>query len=242
MQKILVNLIVALLLFTPKLFAEEGSTYQFGWLDKDKEVYVLQNREYKKVNTINLNVSFGMSLSEAFVDETMIQGRLGYYFWESWGLELLYSSNSGKTNSNYAGITGGYGKGTSSGPGSTPYVNIIDSYTAFIINWAPFYSKINLFNGIVYLDWSFGLGGVSVSEKNNAQLVAAGGTGESYQSETSMGLLFQTSWIFYLSRSFDIRLDLIGLSYSALAPTGNYTTAKQTTSQWDAVLGVGFRF
>ncbi len=239
MQKIFLSILFSLLFLIPDAFSEEGSTYSFGWLDKDKEVYVLQNREYKKVGTLNLNVAYGMSLSEAFVDETILQGRLGYYFWESLGLEFLYSKNDGKTNDTYAGITGGYG--TSGGPGSTPYIQIIDSYAGIILNWSPFYSKINLFNAIVYLDWTFGLGGVSVKEENNAEQIAYNLPTKTYQSETNTGLIFQTSWLFYLSRHWDIRLDLMGLFYSANAPS-NGTVKKESTSQWDAVLGVGFRF
>lgn len=237
MQKIFLSLLFVLLMFTTKIFAEEGSTYSFGWLDKDKEVYVLQNREYRKVHNLNLNVAYGMSLSEAFVDETILQGRIGYYFWESLGLEILYSKNDGKTNSTYTGLTGGYG----GGPGSTPYIQIIDSYTALILNWSPFYSKINLFNAIVYLDWTFGLGGVSIKENTNAEQIAYALPSQELISETDTGLIFQTSWIFYLSRAFSIRADLMGLFYSANAPSSG-DVVKQSTSQWDAVLGVGFRF
>ncbi len=243
MQKILVNLIVFLLLFTPRLFAEEGSTYEFGWLDKDKEVYVLQNREYKKVNTINLNVAFGMPISEAFVEGTMIQARLGYYFWESWGLELLYSKNSEDTNTTGNDLVSGYG---GSVPKTTPWVNLVDSYTGIIVNWSPFYSKINLFNAIVYLDWTFGLGAVSVSSKNNTEQMlnySAGSAEFAFtDAKASTGFLFQTSWIFYLSKSFSIRADLISINYSADAPSGSGTTSKQSVGEWDAVLGVGFRF
>jgi outer membrane beta-barrel protein len=241
MQKIFVNLLVALLLFTPKLFAEEGSTYQFGWLDKDKEVYVLQNREYKKVSTINLNVAFGMPISEAFADGYMIQARLGYYFWESWGLELLYSKNSEEVNQTGTDLKTGYG---GAGPGTTPWVNLVESYAGIIVNWSPFYSKINLFNAIVYLDWTFGLGAVSVSSKNNTEQFTTGSTSEpfSFESATSTGFLFQTSWIFYLSKAFSIRADLISINYSADAPSGSGSTKKQAVGEWDALLGVGFRF
>jgi outer membrane beta-barrel protein len=241
MQKIFVNLLVVLLLFTPKLFAEEGSTYQFGWLDKDKEVYVLQNREYKKVSTINLNVAFGMPISEAFADGYMIQARLGYYFWESWGLELLYSKNSEEVNQTGTDLKTGYG---GAGPGTTPWVNLVESYAGIIVNWSPFYSKINLFNAIVYLDWTFGLGAVSVSSKNNTEQFTTGSTSEpfSFESATSTGFLFQTSWIFYLSKAFSIRADLISINYSADAPSGSGSTKKQAVGEWDALLGVGFRF
>jgi outer membrane beta-barrel protein len=230
-------------MFTPKIFADEGSTYSFGWLDKDKEVYVLQNREFRKVQTFNFNLAYGLSLSEAFVDETAIQGRIGYYFWEFLGLEILYSKNDGKPNSNFTGITGGYGTG-SGGPGSVPFYQIIDDYTGIIVNWSPFYSKINLFNGIVYLDWTFGLGLLAVNQRNNAQAMVEGSDAESKSvlaSELDSGIIFQTSWIFYLSRFFSIRADIMGLWYEGNVPSSG-EVKKEVSSQWDAVLGVGFRF
>ena len=239
MQKIFLSLLFVLLIFTPKIFAEEGSTYSFGWLDKDKEVYVLQNREYRKVNTINLNVAFGMPISEPFVEGTMLQGRLGYYFWESWGLELLYSQNSEDINQTGKDLKSGYG---GSVPPTTPWVNLVESYFAAIVNWSPFYSKINLFNGIVYLDWTFGLGAVSVTSENNTPIMIDSSTSEPNKSTTSTGWLFQTSWIFYLSQSFSIRADLISINYSVDAPGGLGATKKQSIGEWDAVLGLGFRF
>ena len=76
--------------------AGESSTYSFSWLDPDKEVYVLQNRKFRKKRSLFLNLGFGKDISESFVDSTQIQGRVGFFFKEDYGLGLLYSQNRGK--------------------------------------------------------------------------------------------------------------------------------------------------
>jgi hypothetical protein len=58
--------VILLALFTflsPKIYSSEGSTYSFDWLDPDKEVYVLQNRKFRKDNT-PFQSHFGMVLTE----------------------------------------------------------------------------------------------------------------------------------------------------------------------------------
>ena len=56
------------MLLSTSLMASESSLYDFSWLDKDKEVYVLQNRQFHKKGTMNLALGGGMTVSGAFVD------------------------------------------------------------------------------------------------------------------------------------------------------------------------------
>lgn len=37
-------------------FSSEKSVYDFEWLDDDKEIYVLQNRKYRKDGKFNLSL------------------------------------------------------------------------------------------------------------------------------------------------------------------------------------------
>ena len=46
-KKLAMTLLFSLLV-TSHVFANEKDIYEFSWLDPDKEVYVLQNRELKK--------------------------------------------------------------------------------------------------------------------------------------------------------------------------------------------------
>ena len=143
------------LIVSSQVFANEKDIYEFSWLDPDKEVYVLQNRKFRKSDRLYLNAGWGMTTSGAFVDASAIQGRVGYFFSEDFGLEGLYSKNTGKENNTAASVRAGRGNGTGS---STPFRRIVESYSGGMIIWSPFYSKINTFNKIVYMDWIFGVG------------------------------------------------------------------------------------
>ena len=150
------------LLLSLNLHASEKDIYEFSWLDPDKEVYVLQNRKFRKAEHLYVNLGAGITTSGAFVDSTSIQGRAGYFISEDWGIEVLYAKNNGKENDNFKAV-----RATSNGTGSTPFRRIVESYTGGMIVWSPFYSKINTFNKIVYMDWIFGLGVAQLQEHNN---------------------------------------------------------------------------
>src|SRR3989338_11308296 len=102
--------------------AGENSTYSFSWLDPDKEVYVLQNRKFRKNGNFMMSAGGGMTLSGAFVDAKHLQGRAGYFFKEEWGLEGLYSHNQGKENSTANSVRN---EGNS---GSAPFRRIVKNY------------------------------------------------------------------------------------------------------------------
>ena len=44
-----VFLLLCIFLISGVVVANEKSVYEFSWLDKDKEIYVLQNRKFRKV-------------------------------------------------------------------------------------------------------------------------------------------------------------------------------------------------
>ena len=53
-------LLISILISTEgRLLAAEGDTYSFSWLDPDKEVFVLQNRKYRKKGRLHLNAGGG---------------------------------------------------------------------------------------------------------------------------------------------------------------------------------------
>jgi outer membrane beta-barrel protein len=237
MLKITLGLFTLILVYSPPLKAEEGSTYSFGWLDKDKEVYVLQGKKFQKARSFMLDVGVGATWSNPFVSATVLQGRLSYFFVETWGLEFLGSKANGKENNNATDLQGGY---NGSMPGVNPFIRIIDYYWALNLVWSPFYSKINLFDGIVYMDIPIGLGYVSVTEKTNAESVSSSSP-DSYTSAMVSGFLFEISGLFYLSKVFDIRIDLIGVNYKDKVPNGNGTTTRQFTGSWNLMVGLGFR-
>ena len=73
-SKLLALFLLLSLVLSTQAFASEKDIYEFSWLDPDKEVYVLQNRKYKKSGHIHLNAGGGVTTSGAFDDSTAIQG------------------------------------------------------------------------------------------------------------------------------------------------------------------------
>ncbi|MBC7429512.1 MAG: outer membrane beta-barrel domain-containing protein [Bacteriovorax sp.] len=235
-SKVLASLVLFMLVFTTNLFANEKDIYEFSWLDPDKEVFVLQNRKYRKADHVYVNVGGGITTSGAFVDATSIQGRIGYFFSEDWGLEAIYAKNSGKENNTAKGVRNSGGGGT----GTTPFRRIVESYTGAMLLWSPFYSKINTFNKIVYMDWIFGVGYAQLKEKNNKLRFTDGAAAEGIEtSESHSGVMWEAGLKFYINESFNIRTDLTAVHYSA----NNIATAGTSMkSNFDTTLSLGYTF
>ena len=231
------KIIITILLYTPisLLHAGESSLYDFSWLDPDKEVYVLQNRKFRKAGKIHMSGGYGMTTSGPFVDAISFQGRLSVFMHEEWGLEGIYAVNSGEQNDTYSAVVN---KG---GPGSTPFTRIIQNYTGVMFIWSPFYAKINTFNSIVYLDWMFGIGYANVTEKNNTRNFLANGTDPVETEESHTGLLWQTTFNVYLNQVTSLRIDLTAIHYSAKKPS-NTEAVDEFYYNFDLSASLGVRF
>lgn len=241
MAKFLLNVIpflfVSLMVaFMPaKLNASEGDTYNFSWLDPDKEVYVLQNRKYRKNGRAYANVGAGITTSGAFVSSNNIQGRIGYFFKEELGFEFLYSMNSGAENATAKSVRN---EGSS---GSVPFRRIVDNYYGAMLMWSPFYSKINTFNTVVYVDWLFGLGYASLTETNNRDEFVNGATSAIPTQESHGGLMWQAAMKFYLNDSFDIRLNVATVHYKAQKASVD-TAEEAWNTNYDMAVTLGYSF
>lgn len=235
-SKVLASLVLLSLTFTTNLFASEKDIYEFSWLDPDKEVFVLQNRKFRKAGHVHVNLGGGITTSGAFVDSTTIQGRLGYFFSEDFGFEGLYAKNSGKENNTAKGVRTSGGGGT----GTTPFRRIVQNYMGAMVLWSPFYSKINTFNSIVYMDWIFGVGYGQLEEKNNKRRFIDGQISEGIETlEKHSGILWQAGMKFYLNESFSVRTDLTAIHYSA---DNVATTGSSYKSNFDATVSLGYSF
>lgn len=239
----LLSFFIFLLVIAPaNVNAGESDTYSFTWLDPDKEVYVLQNRKYRKKGKVHFNLGGGKTLSGAFVDGTAIQGRIGYFFGEEWGIEGVYSKNSGSENVTAESVRN---RGAS---GSIPFRRIVDKYMGAMVLWSPFYSKINTFNKIIYFDWIFGLGYGSMEETNNTDEFI--GAGSELTSETHNGILWDVGLKFFINQQFNLRLDLTVFHYKAdiietvngQTNTLNRNAGSEWNSNWDLAASFGINF
>ncbi|MEI8346284.1 MAG: outer membrane beta-barrel domain-containing protein, partial [Pseudomonadota bacterium] len=205
--------------------ASETSVYSFTWLDPDKEVYVLQNRKYRKVHKLHISAGYGMTTSGAFVTSSAVQGRLGFFALEDWGAEFVYSKNNGKENETALAVR----HNGSSGAGAIPFRRIVDNYMGGLLQWSPFYAKINTFNKVVYMDWILGAGYAKLQETNNRLYVRTpSDPGNHETTEDHNGPMWGTAFKFYLTEYFYVRLDLTGIHYRAQRATADSNVSDQT--------------
>jgi outer membrane beta-barrel protein len=221
-------------LVTP-VFSSENSVYNFSWLDPDKEVYVLQNRVFRKDGRLVFNLGYGITTSGPFVDSKSIQVRGGYFFGEEIGIEFLYAKNNGKENANALAVRNP-GKA-----GTAPFRRIVDNYSAGMILWSPFYTKVNTFNKIFYLDWIFGLGFAKLSESNNLNEINTNGINLTEKNEEHTGLIWEVGILTYLSQNWGFRLDLTTVHYNAneFSTAG---TSKEMVTNWDLTFSLTYLF
>lgn len=230
--------LILLTLFSFPALAAESSLYDFSWLDKDKEIYVLQNRRFKKASTMYVGATGAMTLSGAFIDSYGATLRAGYFFKEDWGIEAVFGKNSGDENDTAKAVRE---------QGTVPYYRKIDTYTGAMFMWSPFYSKINTFNKIFYFDWLFGLGAANIKTLDNRNKFTPG-SGDALTSENVFGGLWNTGFRFYVDERWSIRLDVTGLIYQADKSkqagggTNPVTTSSKLYNSYDLGIGLNYQF
>jgi len=232
-----VLLLLCAFLASSIVVASEKSVYEFSWLDKDKEIYVLQNRRFRKVGTVYIGASGVKTISGAFVDSYGGTVRGGYFFSEDWGIEGVFGKNSGSTNATAKGVQGQQ---------ADAFYRKVESYMGGMLMWSPFYSKINTFNKVFYYDWMFGLGLASINSLDNRNdFDANSATTGSLTSENSIGALWNTGLRFYLNDNWSLRLDFTGIHAKpkkANEINGNTIKTNNLFSNYDLGFGLNYAF
>lgn len=232
--KVLGCLFLSTLMFTSLLTsvkAAESDVYGFSWLDPDKEVYVLQNRKFRKAGRMYVNAGAGITTSGTYVDSMNIQGRLGFFMNEEFGLEVLYSKNDGKNNDAYKAAT-------TANSSITPFVRTINDYIGAMVLWSPFYSKINTFNSIIYADYILGLGIAKLNQTNNKRAMD-GSNDNTLTDESNTGIMWQFGMKFYINENWSIKPDFTAIHYQAENASGK---GKTLNSNYDLTLSLGYTF
>jgi outer membrane beta-barrel protein len=217
-------------------FASESSLYDFSWLDKDKEVYVLQNRKFRKKGSLYLGGTVGRSVSGAFIDSNEANFMAGYFFSEDWGIEFSYTKAQGSENKTSDSVNA---------QGSVPFYRKIDSAMSTMLVWSPFYSKINTFNKIFYYDWMFGLGvsNVSTLDNRNEFKAKADPDHDVLVEETLSGFVWMTALRFYISPSWSSRVDFRATHVNAdSAVNGATDTEKRWSNYYNFNIGMNYTF
>lgn len=233
-----IALILVSLIFSTLAAASESSLYNFSWLDKDKEIYVLQNRKFRKDGSFYIGGTGAKNLNQAFLDAYGGTLRAGFFFREDWGIEGVFGKNSSSENDTAKGIRE---------QGTVPFYRKIDTYTGAMLMWSPFYSKINTFNRIFYFDWMFGAGVASIKTQDNRNLFVPGADQKKLTNESLTGALWNTGFRFYINEHWSFRIDMTGLHYSAdktkkASGATATSTAKKLFSTYDLGLGLNYTF
>jgi outer membrane beta-barrel protein len=210
--------------------ASEESLYEFKWLDPDKEVYVLQNKIYPKMNRQFLTFSRIEDVSNNFQDTIGAEVKYNYFFTERWAVELSYS--------NYKNTDSDTFKNVEKVNGIIPFVRRIDQRHSISAIYSPFYGKINTFNRIFYFDWSFGAGVTYLTNETNINSIKDPNAKNSYRKEYLPGLNAKTSLRIYLNRKYHIDLDYNTDHFKADMPSSNGTIQDWTQNN-SLSIGVG---
>ncbi len=232
-------LILFSLIVSTTVIAAEKSLYDFSWLDNDKEIYVLQNRKFRKDGSFYVGATGAYNLSQDFLDAYGITGRGGYFFSEDWGIEFVYGRFSSQESDTAKGVKE---------QGAYPFYREIESYLGGMLMWSPFYSKINTFNRVYYFDWMFGLGIANINTRDNRKLfdtTIPAADQKSMTNESNVGALWNTGFRFYINQNWSLRLDITGVTYQAdktKSNGSNKSTASKLFTNYDLGLGLNYAF
>lgn len=218
-------------LFSFSARADETDLYDFLWLDPDKKVYVLQNKIHKKTHTFYGSLGYLKTTNSKFQDSKGLRVGAGYYLTEEWSVELLFNNYKNSNNKTYENVT--------RINGSEPFVRKINSTLGAVINWSPFYGKMNTFNKIFYFDWYIGAGVVKIDAESNINTVANANAQSTFTKEKYTGGLLKTGIRFYIDRKTFAGFEFQSTHYQARSPL---TQAKSMRANSDIIFIIGISF
>ena len=222
------------LLSSFQLLASENSIYDFSWLDKDKEVYVLQNRKFRKNKRLYIGGLLGRQINGAFIDSNEASLHGGFFFKEDWGIEVSYTKASGSTNATHDAVNE---------QGAVAFYREVDTSMSAMLLWAPFYAKINTFNKIFYYDWMFGVGLANVTTKDNRnEFNAASSDSDELTEETNTAPTWMTNFRFYITESWSAELRVEGLHMNVEMVNDNADKETRWNHYYDFKLGLNYTF
>ena len=203
-----------LLLLVSSAWGAEGDLYNFSWLDPEKKVYVLQNKIYPKKNSVYFNVGglLGLGSNSSYQNIYGAHFSMGYYPFEEWAIEFFYHYYKNSNNEN---------KKVVESEGVVPFIRRFYNKTGGMLLWSPFYGKINIFNKIIYFDWSLGLGGGKIAGESNVETAGIDfKTKENYEfvDESFSGIFFKTSLRIYFFKHFHAGIEYHWDTYQGKKP------------------------
>ncbi len=209
--------------------------YSFSWLDKDKKIYVLQNRRYTKAGRLLLSASGGVGSSNPYRDVQYVEPRLAVFFSEAFGVEAFYSKTFNSSNAAFQALEA---------ESVQPFVRDINSQAGVLLHWVPWYAKINVFNKVLYFDWGFEAGVSKLDATVRYRFGSDLETDPVRQSDDDkIALLVGSTQQFFLNHDWSIRLDVLGAFYrGTYKVSGDAVSSDQVLfSNFQYGIGLGYR-
>ncbi len=211
MKKILLMLFVTISFPT---FSADNSLYQFEWMDDDKEIYVLQNRKFRKSGRFNLSLMGNLNISDKFVNTFGGGIKAAYFFKEDWGVEFGFGIGKPSYNDTFDRVAEQQ---------AVPFYNAITQHISASVVWSPWYGKFNTFNVIYYVDWYVSLGVAQVSTEDDSPAFDVSVSPSQVKAkqfdtneDSSLGLTWSTGLLWYLTKSIGLRLEFTGFHYQGV--------------------------
>ena len=217
-------------------FAGTKDYYEFKWLDPEKKVFVLQDKLYENHKKFYINLGYGFQDLSQFQDSTTFHGALGYYFHEEWAVELFASIYRNKDNNAYAAV-----QNPKSGNPVLPFIFRSKSTYGLMAIYSPFYAKLNTYNLIYYIDWSFGLGAAKLNAEDNFRDFDAGETSPNvgYEKVSKTAITAKTQITFHLSDLWALNIDFYNYWVKTRQPNGE---SEDFIRFHDWIFSVGMKF
>jgi outer membrane beta-barrel protein len=233
LKKIISAALVTIILtgWSSIVFGSEDSLYDFLWLDKDKSVYVLQNKQFMKKGRFFTELGYLKGMSSNFQNVNGGALSISYFLSDEWAGEISYLHYLNENNSDYENI-----KEINE---TEPFVRELISSSSAILKWAPFYGKINTFNQIIYFDLIIGAGISSLKSRANLGLSDENPNAEK-ESENQIGGVSKLELKIYVNEHWNIGTYLQSLYYKSEAP--RVVNKKEIKTNNDLVVYTGFSF
>jgi outer membrane beta-barrel protein len=215
MNRLKLILIVSTALLCQFINASEQDLYEFLWLDPDKHVFVLQNKQHKKAKKFFAQASYLNAVNVDFQESNGLGASIGYHFNEQLGIAIdahFFNNSNNKAYQNILNVTN-----------SEPFIRRPEQNISLNLLWTPFYGKINTFNKIFYFDVGLGVGLSRLGMSSNLNNVRDTNIINQFDRENYLGVNSKIFIKFHIDNRQFIGAEFNNTSYKGLGPRGNKT-------------------
>jgi outer membrane beta-barrel protein len=213
MNKHILIFIISTIFLCPLLNAAEDDLYEFLWLDPDKHVFVLQNKQHKKAKKFFAQASYLNATNVDFQNSNGFGASIGYHFNEQLGVAVdahFFNNSHSQAYQNILNVTN-----------SEPFIRRPNQNISINLLWTPFYGKINTFNRIFYFDVGLGVGLSRLGMSSNLNNVRDTNVVNQFDRENYHGLNSKIFLKFHIDNKQFIGAEFNNTSFKGVGPRGN---------------------